>query len=199
MNDPKIIVIEGPDRVGKQTQTRLLRDHIRSMGYRAETIEVPIRSAITYRLIYWMLQNGLAKKLPKVFQYLQYLNRKIFQLTTLKLLSFTNNYLIFDRWSLSTVVYGSASGLSEEFTVGLMSRLKTPDHTFILYGKSYMKEAEDVYESDSVLQTKVGESYALWANRYPQSNTLINCNHDKMLISKKIRMKLESLNILPEM
>lgn len=198
MNKPKIIVIEGPDRVGKQTQAHLLRDHIRSMGYRVEVIEVPIKSAITYRLIYWMLHNGLAKKFPKLFQYLQYLNRKIFQMTTLKLLEFTNNYLIFDRWSLSTVIYGSAAGLSQDFTVRLMEKLKIPDHTFILHGKTHMKTADDVYESDAELQARVNAEYSLWAAKFPRQNTLISCNRDRLAIAKNIRLKLESLEILPE-
>ena len=62
----KIIVIEGPDRTGKQTQTKLLKKKLTKHGFCPIVIEVPIRSAVTYPLIYWMLRNGLAKKFPKI-------------------------------------------------------------------------------------------------------------------------------------
>lgn len=193
----KIVVVEGPDRVGKQTQTRLLKDHVEKLGLRAEIIEVPIKSAVTYKVIYWMLHNGLAKKLPKTFQWFQYLNRKIFQIFTLPHLEQQNDVLILDRWSLSTIIYGGAEGVPESFAIGLSKKLRDPDHTVILSGDAFPHEAEDAYEADSDLQKKVRIGYARWAAANPETTTLIGCHQERGEILKKIKTILEDKGIIP--
>ena len=192
-----IIVVEGPDRVGKQTQTKLLQEYITRTGLGAIVVEVPIRSAITYRIIYWMLKNGLAKKFPKVFQCFQFLNRKIFQIFTLPGLERMYDVIIMDRWSLSTIVYGAAEGVSEEFTTRLAKWLRVANHTFVLHGESYLHEAEDSYEADRDLQLKVKLGYSMWALNNQKVCTMINCRHDKMHISRRMQDVLHLKGILP--
>lgn len=192
----KIIVIEGADRCGKATQSKLLREHLASFGITSRIVEVPIRSMVTYRIIYWMLQNGLAKKFPKLFQVIQFLNRKIFQIFKLPHLESEYDVIIFDRWSLSTIVYGGAAGVSENFTIKLSNHLRRPDHTFILHGSSFPHEAEDVYEADTNLQEEVRIRYSMWAAAHPKETTLINCRQDKRKIAKMIRDNLKSKKII---
>jgi len=191
-----IIVIEGADRCGKATQAKLLREYLVGFGMISKIVEVPIKSAVTYRLIYWMLQNGLAKKFPKLFQVLQFLNRKIFQTLTLPGLERQYDIIIFDRWSLSTVVYGGASGVSEDFTTTLSKYLRQPDHTFILLGLAFSHEAEDVYEADKNLQEDVRIRYSLWAARNKELSTVIDCQQSKKTIAKQIRDVLASKKII---
>jgi len=159
----KMIVVEGPDRVGKATQTELLRQRLSDLGHRVAKVEVPVRTNFAYHVVYWMLRNGLAKSLPRVFQWFQYLNRKIFQRFVLPDLERRHDYIIMDRWSLSTVVYGAATGVPKDFTLKLYDRLKKPDHTFIILGPAHRHEAEDVYESDAKLQCDVRVGYSTWA------------------------------------
>ena len=192
----KIIVIEGADRCGKATQASLLRSYLMSIGYASTIVEVPIRSAITYKIIYWMLRNGLAKRYPKLFQWLQFLNRKIFQWMVLPSLERQFDIIIMDRWSLSTVVYGAAEGVSEEFTTALSDKLRKADHTIILHGLAFPHDAEDVYESDQDLQDRVRMGYSQWAANNPQSCTLVNCRQDKKIIFKKIKASLELKGII---
>ena len=193
----KIIVIEGPDRVGKQTQTHLLKQTFLSHGMLAAVIEVPIRSAITYRIIYWMLRNGLAKKFPKIFQWFQYLNRKIFQVLTLPQLEKQYDAIIMDRWSLSTIVYGAAEGVPQEFTLELAKKLREPDYTIMLCGDSFAHEAEDSYEADDSLQKRVRTEYTRWAFENPNTTRLINCQLSKKEVAKKIKDSLREKRILP--
>jgi len=193
----KMIVVEGPDRVGKQTQTKLLQEYITRTGLGAIVVEVPIRSAVTYRIIYWMLKNGLAKKFPKVFQCFQFLNRKIFQIFALPGLERMYDVIIMDRWSLSTVVYGAAEGISEEFTTRLAKWLRAPDYTFVLLGQAYPHEAEDTYEADFYLQDRVRVGYSQWAAEHQDISTLINCRDERCEISKNIRSILEIKRIIP--
>lgn len=193
----KIIVIEGPDRVGKQTQTRMLKETFQNYGMLATVVEVPIRSAITYRIIYWMLRNGLAKRFPKIFQWFQYLNRKIFQEYTLPHLEDRYDAVIMDRWSLSTIVYGAAEGVPRDFTLKLAKKLREQDFTIILHGESFAHEAEDSYESDDNLQKKVRLEYARWALENPTTTKMVNCQQSKKAIAREIKNVLQSQRILP--
>lgn len=195
----KIIAIEGPDKCGKFTQTNLLQKYIASTGLSAVVVEVPIRSAITYRVIYWMLRNGLAEKLPKTFQWLQYLNRLIFQTFILPRLEKKNDYVIFDRWSLSTVVYGVAEGVSKEFCEKLYRGLRRPDFTIILLNKSYQHEAEDVYEADLNLQKNVRRLYADWAAKNIADSYVVGDNNNsKEKISSDIVQFLKLSKIITQ-
>lgn len=192
----KIIVIEGPDRVGKATQVDLLRKKILDRNKCVSTVEVPLRSNLIYHVIYWMLGNGLAKNFPKVFQWFQYFNRQIFQWTILPKLELTCDYIIMDRWSLSTVIYGAATGVPEDFTRKLYERLRKPDHTFVLSGPAHKHTAEDVYESDALLQDRVRSLYVSWALKNPDVSFFIDCSKTRDEISLEIVNRLVETNLL---
>lgn len=189
----QIIVIEGPDRVGKATQSRLLKQNLIDRGFSATIVEVPVRSNPLYHFIYWMLRNGLAKKFPKFFQWNQYLNRRIFQWFDLPRLEKKYDYIIMDRWSLSSVVYGAATGVPVNFTNKIYKKLRQPFHTFILLGASHKHEHEDVYESDSDLQKKVRDLYDLWAAFHKKECTVIDCSAPREDISQEICHKVLSI------
>lgn len=191
----KIIVIEGPDRVGKATQSLMLKNRLEAAGYTATIVEVPIKTNFAYHIVYWMLRNGLAKRLPKIFQWFQFFNRQVFQRRELPTLEAQYDYIIMDRWSLSTTIYGEAAGVPKDFTENLSRRLKKPFHTFILLGKSHRHKVEDVYEADSDLQQRVRKLYGEWALRYPQENSTIDCNRDRQIVSNEIWGLLRNLEV----
>jgi thymidylate kinase len=194
----RIIVIEGPDRVGKATQSQMLCDHITgALKKRACVVEVPIHDNVTYRLIYWMLRNGSAKKFPKTFQWLQVLNRWIFQSFQLVKLEHEYDYIIFDRWSPSTSVYGMAEGL-DEATIDKMYRLlRCPDFTLVLLGKAHAHEAEDAYEKDTVLQQKVRDLYAKWVDAQEEKVHVVDCEKSKEKVAQEIRTILATVRCIP--
>jgi len=161
-----LIAIEGADRCGKQTQTGYLLGALRQRCHRVVTFEVPFNDAATYRLIYWMLKNGQAKSLPNVFQFVQFLNKFVFQWTILLWSLLTNDYVILDRWKLSTIVYGDATGANKWFTRFLCWFLFQPKATVVMHGQRLNEASEDVYEADSELQRTVRRGYHFWA-----------CNH----------------------
>lgn len=182
----KLIVIEGPDRVGKATQAEILRQNLVSKGHRVAKVEVPVDTNFAYHVVYWMLRSGLASMWPTTFQVCQYLNRRIFQRSNLPQLENDNDYIIMDRWSLSTVAYGAATGVSPEFTKKLYDRLRHPDFTIILLGPSYPHEAEDVYEADAVLQRNVRRAYEEWASMYPGRSAVVDCARGPMEVAADI-------------
>lgn len=172
----KIVVFEGPDKVGKETQSKLLQQTLSDAGYRTLRVEVPTKACPrTHSLIYWMLRNGLAKKVPNVFQFIQFLNKWLFQHAVLPDMLKHCDVIIFDRWSLSAVVYGNATGVNESFNMWLYRRLKKADITFVFYGKSFRRSttSDDSYEKDNDLQARVKEAYRVWAVEHADDHVLI--------------------------
>lgn len=177
MQPAKIICIEGPDRVGKLTQTAMLAKHINDTRQcLVDVVEVPIKSPVTYRLIYWMLENGLAKKYPNVFQLIQFFNKLFFQVFKLPLMRWSNDYIIFDRWALSAIIYGGASQTNAQFNSWLYDRLREPDVTIILLGspRTVNTGDEDAFESDNAFQKEVRRRYEQWGKNHCQTIVITN-------------------------
>lgn len=193
----RIIVMEGPDRVGKATQSNLLCEYLWQCGKRAKVVEVPIHDNLTYDAIYWMLEKGHAKKYPRLFQFTQFLNRWMFQTKFLTSLEHEYDYLIFDRWSLSTTVYGKATGIDDEFVNYLYKKLRKPDYTLVLLGKPHAHEAEDDYEKDNSLQEKVRELYADWVNKHPKEAHVVASDRPKESVFTEIIVVLKTTRNIP--
>ena len=155
----KIIAIEGADRTGKATQAKMLRDYLLEQGHKVAHFEVPYDDGVTHKAIYAMLKNGMAKKHPKLFQTVQYLNKRVFQETHLRHLRETMDYIILDRWSLSGLVYGEAEGVPRWYSDALFNNLVKPDCTIVLANAPHVREGRDVYEKDTALQAKVRMLY----------------------------------------
>lgn len=186
-----LIVIEGPDKCGKQTQSNMLTEALQKAGHRVKLVEVPVKSPVTYRLIYWMLRNGFAKTLPNVFQYVQFLNKFFFQVFHLVLMRWCYDFIVFDRWSLSSIVYGDAGGASKRFTRFLFRRLWQPDGTIIMVGAALSGETTDVYESDNSLQSKVRIGYAEWFAFHPDKCVMIDNTGTRPEVHLRIMNNLE--------
>ena len=188
-----LIQVEGPDRAGKATQARLLAEHIRRQGKSAIVVEVPVHEPLTHALIYYMLRSGAAKSLPKTFQVLQVINRLLFQLTLLVVYHVIFDYVVFDRWSLSTVIYGTASGTSRSFNEKITSILSEPDITLVINGPSRNKEARDSYESDNMLQSLVRIGYTNWCRNNPKISREISSLGTPMEVHGNITKALREL------
>lgn len=193
----RIIVFEGPDRVGKKTQSAKLKEYLESNKKKTLVVEVPIEDRITYKLIYWMLGTGLVKYFPKLFQSLQFLNRFLFQAFRLNKLEHQYDYIIFDRWSLSTVVYGAATGVNPAFLEKLYNMIRKPDFTVVLLGDAHKHDAEDVYEKDSDLQSKVSSLYADWVDRHPGESAVVDCKMPVDVLSSYIVSILKTARAIP--
>lgn len=163
----QLIVIEGPDRVGKETQSKMLEGWLKSRGYKTARVEVPYNDGFTYRLIYGMLKNGMAKSRPDLFQTIQVLNRIIYQTFVLPWLENDYDFIIFDRWHLSAEVYGEASGVDSTLLTLLCKFISKVDLSFVLVGKAHSAEGRDVYEKDTEFQTEVRRLYNEYAGQDP--------------------------------
>jgi len=192
----QLIVIEGPDRVGKETQSKLLVKTLQGLGYSATRIEIPFNDGVTYKLIYWMLGNGLAKKFNNLFQAIQILNKYVCQTLELPRYEEQYDYVILDRWHLSSEVYGEASAVNKELLDIVARVLTRVDTTFVLLGPPHMKEGRDVYERDTEFQQNVRKIYKGMTEKDPslvqiKADQPIESVHDAIMSYLSLRGKLE--------
>lgn len=173
----KFLVFEGPDASGKGVQTQLMVDALRSVGVRVARIKAPCDQCVrTYGLIYWMLKNGFAKRLPHVFQFVQFVNKASFQLFYLSKLLRDHDVVVSDRWTLSAIVYGDATGVNRTFNRLLMRLIKPADRTIVFVGQRFIRSdsENDTYDKDVELQARVSASYLAWAQAHPQDHFIID-------------------------
>jgi thymidylate kinase len=155
------IAIEGPDRVGKKTQATMLADAIAAAGVSVTQVEVPYNgygATWSYRLIYRMLNTGAAKRWPLTFQLVHMLNKLMCQLH----LAFNcADVAVLDRWHMSSVVYGIASGVAQRAVRWMGALLARPTVTIVLLKRTQhtVDAAPDSYESDVQLQDRVRSLY----------------------------------------
>ena len=184
----KIVAICGPDKVGKATQSRLLAHTLRRYGDRVALVEVPFNDRITYSTIQWMLALGHAKRYPNLFQFIQFINKLIFQLTYLVWLRLAYDFIILDRWRLSAIVYGDATGTNRTVNRALYALLRRPDLVFVIDAPPHKRlRADDSYETDQELQARVRTSYRRWAEEHPGDHVLVDGSGKIDLISDRIQ------------
>lgn len=181
----KTFAVEGPDRVGKQTQTTMLVKRLQDEGNKVKLVEVPFNDQVSYRLIYWMLKNGLAKSLPNVFQFTQFLNKFFFQIFVLPFYLMFYDFVVFDRWALSAVVYGNVGGANTEMVGFLDKFLFEPAGMVVLTGKSHIQGDEDVYERDTSFQATVREYYSIVAGEQ-NACSKVNANQTREKVHSEI-------------
>jgi thymidylate kinase len=200
----KIIAFEGIDAIGKATQSIKLTQHL-SKKHKAIRIEFPIEARnlssanITFKMIKYMLKNGMAKKLPNTFQVIQFLNKASFQLFWLNKLKKKYDYIVLDRWSLSMWSYGLAAGVNKNVIKMMIKAVDKPDVNVILQGKSFPKEDVDTYETDVELQRAVHTNYLKAGSDkslYNLTYCFINANDDQECVHNNIIKSLERQNIL---
>src|SRR5690606_2858679 len=84
----------------------------------------------------------------------------IFQAFVLPALKRKYEIIVLDRWSLSSIVYGIAAGVSPWFVRFLNNVLFKPDVVIILVGKPFDRDdVNDAYEKDEELQRQVAKLY----------------------------------------
>jgi thymidylate kinase len=194
-----LITFEGPDGVGKSTQSVMLCDELVRQGFRATRMAVPIRPSLTQSIQVWMLSYGWALRLPRTFQLLILLNKLLFQWFSLSKLLRDNDFVILDRWDASALVFGLASGLHVDFVKYTYLPLRRPDLTFVLMGRAHAdNDALDSYESNVCLQLRARQLYVDWVDSVDQAfrinaNTSIDAVHS--VIVATLAHRCPELNI----
>lgn len=165
----KIIVLEGPDKLGKTTQAKRL---CQATG--AEYVKFPNEELYSGRVLREILNKERPFE-PVSFQALQIINR----IETLKLLDPEKTY-VFDRWTESGYVYGALDGVSTGWIEEISALLPTPDLVLLFDGDPFGQDS-DIYGG---IQEKVRELY----NEYALNNLVfkIHANQPEEVLAKDI-------------
>ena len=125
-----LIVFEGLDQSGKETQAGLLRARLEQEGRRVQYLsfpeyDTPIGTEIRHAL------NGMRDFSPDVMQLLYVANRLEFKARLEQWLQ-AGDTVVCDRYCASTVAYGEAQGLDSNWLVEIQRYLPKPDVTVLL-------------------------------------------------------------------
>jgi dTMP kinase len=157
-----LIVFEGLDQSGKQTQAEGLRDAVRARGRECLLLSFPDYSTNIGHEITAALHGG-----------------RDYAADTLQLLYIANRYekrgaieaarargavIVCDRYLASSVAYGEAQGLDPEWLTDTQRFLPRPDLTIVLdidpsTGVRRKSAGRDRYERDLALLSRVRTSY----------------------------------------
>src|SRR5436309_3197313 len=157
-----LIVFEGLDQSGKQTQAELLRDRLKQEGRKARLVSFPDYGTSIGEEIARALQ-GERDYGPDVMQLLYIANRYERKPDLQRWLE-GGLILVCDRYVASSIAYGEAQGLSGAWLATIQSFLPPASVTIVLDiapETSVARKAvdRDRYERDLALQTRVRASY----------------------------------------
>ena len=157
-----LIALEGLDQSGKETQARLLRDHLREDGRKARVVSFPDYGTAIGEEIARALQ-GERDYGPDVMQLLYIANRHERRPDLDRWLA-AGIALVCDRYVASSIAYGEAHGLDPAWLTDMQRFLPVPDLTILLDiapETATVRKAvgRDRYEADLALQSRVRESY----------------------------------------
>lgn len=157
-----LIVFEGLDQSGKETQSRTLRARLEAENYRVRSLSFPEYETPLGRELRQAL-DGARDFTPDVMQLLYVANRLEFR-SRLELWLSAGDVVICDRYCASTVAYGEAQGLDSAWLLDIQRTLPRADVTVLLdiAPETAVKRkatGRDRYERDLSLLARVRESY----------------------------------------
>jgi dTMP kinase len=157
-----LIVFEGIDQSGKQTQAELLRDRLKADHRRTRLLSFPDYGTSIGEEIARALQ-GEREYGPDVMQLLYIANRYERKPDLQRWLD-GGLVLVCDRYTASSIAYGEAQGLDPAWLVDVQKFLPSPAVTIWLdiapeTSVSRKSMDRDRYERDLAMQTLVRESY----------------------------------------
>ena len=157
-----LIVFEGLDQSGKETQAKLLRARLERDGRRVQSLSFPEYGTPIGREIRQAL-DGAREFTPDVMQLLYVANRLEFKPQIDRWLA-AGDFVVCDRYCASSIAYGEAQGLDPVWLMEIQRSLPKPAVTVLLdiapETAVHRKSANrDRYERDLDLLGRVRQSY----------------------------------------
>jgi len=157
-----LIVFEGLDQSGKQTQAEFLRDRLKAEGRKSRLVSFPDYATSIGEEIARALQ-GERDYGPDVMQLLYVANRYERKPDLQRWLD-GGLFLVCDRYVASSVAYGEAMGLDPAWLADVQKFLPPPSVTILLdiapeTAVQRKSVDRDRYERDLALQARVRDSY----------------------------------------
>ncbi|HEY7448358.1 MAG TPA: dTMP kinase [Vicinamibacterales bacterium] len=158
----KLIVFEGLDQSGKETQAQELRERLRSLGHRVRLVSFPDYGTSIGEEIARALQ-GERDYGPEVMQLLFIANRYE-RKPAMEHWMEGGLILVCDRYRASSIAYGEAQGLDAKWLTDTQQYLPQPELTILLdisphTALTRKAVGRDRYERDLQLLERVRASY----------------------------------------
>ena len=163
-----LIVFEGLDQSGKETQAQELRERLRQQGHRVRLLSFPDYGTSIGEEIARALQ-GERDYSPEVMQLLFVANRYE-RKPAMEHWMEGGLILVCDRYRASSIAYGEAHGLDASWLAGVQRFLPEPELTILLDISPHtalVRKAvgRDRYERDLELLERVRQSYRRQASQ----------------------------------
>jgi dTMP kinase len=157
-----LIVFEGLDQSGKQTQAEAVHAHLRSRGSESHLLSFPDYSTPIGTELHRAL-HGEREYAADVMQLLYVANRYEMRERIQDWLA-SGASVVCDRYLASSVAYGEAQGLDPKWLMDIQKYLPPPDLTVLLdiapeTAVRRKTSGRDRYERDLALLSRVRESY----------------------------------------
>lgn len=164
----KIIVLEGTDKAGKTTQSRMLLEALKISSKVSVIIDFPDYTTSIGMEIRAFL-DGKRDYLPEVKHLLFSANRWEKKKEIESMLE-KGTLIVMNRYWQSNLVYGAASGIDVDWLLRLDKGLPKEDLVIALLVKpsvsSKRAEIPDAFESDADLAAKAYENYIKFAKKF---------------------------------
>ena len=209
----KIIVIEGTDCSGKETQSKLLVEKLKLKGYKVATISFPVYSSPTGKIVGGaylgkkeispcLFEEGAVNVDPEVASLYYAADRK-YHLNTILKLKNENDYLIIDRYISSNMAHQGSKIMDDEKRYYMyqfidkleywLLNLPKPDITFFLHMPlEFSKKLKK--NRNSLDQLETNDDYLIQSEKaYIELSEMYNWKTIECVQDKKIR-SIEEIN-----
>ncbi len=183
-----LIAFEGLDQSGKETQARHLRARVEQEGFKVHALSFPDYETPIGREIAAALR-GERDFAPDVMQLLYVANRMEFK-PRLDAWLDSGAVVVCDRYVASSVAYGEAHGLEQQWLKDIQRFLPAPTITVLLdiapeTATKRKQTGRDRYERDLALLARVRQSYLRQAEA--QGWVLVNGEQSKDAVSAAVQ------------
>jgi dTMP kinase len=183
-----LVVFEGLDQSGKQTQAEALRDWLTAGGQSVRLLSFPTYESALGAEIGRAL-HGERDYGADVMQLLYVANRFEWKADIVRALA-DGTTLLCDRYRASSVAYGEAQGLDARWLESMQAPLPEPDLTILLdmapeTSLARKQTGRDKYERDLELLGRVRQSYLRQAKEGQW--TVLDAVRDRTVIAEEVR------------
>jgi dTMP kinase len=166
----KIIVIEGPDKAGKRTQSRLLIDSLKTSGRVCVVMDFPDYTTPIGMEIRAFL-NG-KREYPNEIKHMLLSANRWERKREVESMIDTGTIVVINRYYQSNIVYGVANGLNIHWLANLEKGLPKEDLVIILdvspavLNARSAEEDLDSFEKNQKLSLEVARNYRKFAKQF---------------------------------
>ena len=164
----KIIVIEGTDKAGKTTQSRMLADALKFSGKVCVIIDFPDYTTPIGMEIKAFLDGR--RDYPTEVKHLLFSANRWEKKREIESMVENGTIVVMNRYTQSNLIYGAANGMDTSWLISLDKNLPKEDLVIVILVNPSIStkraETQDRFESDPQLAAKAYKNYLKFAKQF---------------------------------